>query len=68
VCVWQMYQALIDERIVSTYHQSKATIDAKVGGKFVLFEGTIRGEFVELVSGCPLRLRLSTVQVGRCVV
>ncbi len=44
-----MYEALTDERIVSTYHQSKATIDAKVNGSFVLFEGTIRGVFQELI-------------------
>jgi len=33
---------------VSTYTQSQATIDCKVGGEFSLFEGTIKGKFVEL--------------------
>lgn len=49
-----MFDALTDEKIVSTYTQVKATIEAKVGGKFKLFDGSIEGEFVEFEAGKKL--------------
>eukprot|EP00455_Lapot_gusevi_P045228 TRINITY_DN5759_c0_g2_i2.p1 TRINITY_DN5759_c0_g2~~TRINITY_DN5759_c0_g2_i2.p1 ORF type:complete len:151 (-),score=9.22 TRINITY_DN5759_c0_g2_i2:105-557(-) len=46
-----MYSCWLDSRIVSTFTHSPAEIDARVGGSFSLFGGSIRGEFVELVPG-----------------
>jgi len=46
-----MYDALTDAKLMTTYHQSKATVDLKPGGQFSLFDGNIKGEFVSLVPG-----------------
>jgi len=43
-----LYEALTDERLVSTYTQSPAKIDSKEGGQFSLFGGSIQGKFVKL--------------------
>mmetsp|Transcript_2587 Transcript_2587/g.3038 ORF Transcript_2587/g.3038 Transcript_2587/m.3038 type:complete len:144 (+) Transcript_2587:27-458(+) len=44
-----MYDALTDGRCVSMYTQSPAVIEAKEGGEFSMFGGSIHGTFEELV-------------------
>jgi len=44
-----IFQALTDAGSVQGYTQSKAQIDAKVGGKFSMFDGSIEGFFDQLV-------------------
>jgi len=43
-----IYEALTDSKLMSTYTQSPASLDAKVGGTFSLFGGSIQGKFVQL--------------------
>ena len=49
-----MFEALTDEKMVSGYTFGPAKIEAKEGGAFSMFGGTVEGTFVSLVSGCAL--------------
>jgi len=46
-----IYEALTDQRLVSVYTQSPAVIDAKEGGSFSLFGGSVTGKFIALEPG-----------------
>lgn len=43
-----LYEALLDERLVSQYTQSPARIELKQGGSFSLFDGSITGTLTAL--------------------
>jgi len=43
-----VFEALIDAKLVSTYTQTPAVIDPKVGGRFSMFGGSIQGKFLQL--------------------
>jgi uncharacterized protein YndB with AHSA1/START domain len=43
-----IYEALTNPQIVSAYTQAPAVIDAKVGGKFSLFGGSLTGAYTKL--------------------
>lgn len=43
-----IYEALTEEKYVTAFTRASTKIEAKVGGKFSMFGGSISGEFVEL--------------------
>ena len=47
----QVYEAYLDADIHSTFTESPATSDPKVGGKFTAWDGYISGTFLELEPG-----------------
>lgn len=44
-----LYEVLTSEKHVSGFTQSKAVVDAKVGGSFSFFDGQISGTYLELI-------------------
>ena len=53
----EFFRCLTDPQTVSAFTQSKAIVEPKVGGEFVLFDGQIHGSIVEMQSPTFLRQR-----------
>lgn len=43
-----IYEALTNDKLISSYTQSPAQVDAREGGTFSFFAGSIHGTFVKL--------------------
>jgi len=46
-----LYSAFVDKEKLARWTRNPVTIDPEVGGEFVLFQGNIRGKFLELEEG-----------------
>jgi len=44
-----LYETFTDPKMVQTFTRAPANLDLKVGGKFSFFDGSITGEFLELI-------------------
>ena len=61
-----LYSAFVDPEKLTKWTRNPVTIDPKVGGEFVLFQGNIRGKFLALEEGKMIEQtwRLSTWPEG----
>jgi len=62
-----LYTAFVDPDKLARWTRNPVTIDARVGGEFVLFQGNIKGKFITLEEGRKIEQtwRLSTWPEGR---
>jgi activator of HSP90 ATPase len=47
----ELYDVFVQPEKLAAWTRSKPSIDPKVGGKFVLFQGNVKGEFITLEEG-----------------
>jgi activator of HSP90 ATPase len=53
----ELYRALTDKEMVRAFTQNMAQLDAEKGGRFVMFNGNVSGEFTELVLNKKIEMR-----------
>jgi len=44
----EIFRTFLEPELVSAFTRGKATVDGRVGGKFVMFDGNITGEFTAI--------------------
>ncbi|XP_053193364.1 activator of 90 kDa heat shock protein ATPase homolog 1-like [Scomber japonicus] len=54
----ELYSTFINQELVQVFTRSAAAVDGRVGGKFRLLDGSVSGEFTQLVS--------QSVEMRRC--
>ncbi|XP_007574807.2 activator of 90 kDa heat shock protein ATPase homolog 1 [Poecilia latipinna] len=53
----ELYRTFINQEFVQVFTRSAATVDARRGGKFLLLDGSVSGEFTELVPDQRIEMR-----------